>query len=476
VLTVFDLAEQDTQLKKASSNEYAGSCPSCHGTDRFRVKLTNDRWRFMCRNCWDPQEIHKTGKRAGQKRGFGDEIDYLRHFRKMSFQVAQAFIGGQETIVSNTPAAAVKRYMTDAWQKETYKAMQEHIDRLWSPDDTLALDYARSRGLTDETITQFQFGYALEDGIPRLMIPSINDGRYVCIYRRDLRPDVPKGERWKIAPGSTTNELYLANFLPLRSVPVVLCEDAFSALSVYQECGDLVTVVATGSANCCQTMENLSSLISAPLVLVALDADASGDKESLYWLNRLKNARRLRPLLKDINDMLMDSLDIRQWIEEAIHPPEQIVTPPAADIIEAVELKPLSDHHPLVDDRMPEAFKINTCYRCGRTGEAAWNLSMGMWACICSQIETFDQAQAGKATRIPVSDTRHALAPVQIRYSTPGARGLSEVCSQCGVVADRYGHEAIAYCQKCWNKVEVPWIEQYRALTGQIAVSEEVAS
>lgn len=94
----------------------------------------------------------------------------------------------------------------------------------------------------------------------------------------------------------------------------MLCEDAFSALSIYQECGDLVNVVATGGAECGLSTRWIARLACMPIVLIALDADAAGDKYAAEWGRRLKNAHRLRPLLKDANDMLMASWDLREWI------------------------------------------------------------------------------------------------------------------------------------------------------------------
>jgi Toprim-like len=191
---------------------------------------------------------------------------------------------------------------------------EAHQARLWS-NDTVALEYARQRGFYDHIIKQFQLGYSLHQGIPYLVIPSINAGQYVTVYRRDLRLDVPKGQRWKDAPGGTKDELYLADCLWLRKeMPVVLCEDSFSALSIYQECSDLVNVVATGGAECGLLTRWIARLACMPVVLIALDADAAGDKYAAEWEKRLKNARRLRPLLKDANDMLMDSWDLREWV------------------------------------------------------------------------------------------------------------------------------------------------------------------
>src|SRR2546423_1564819 len=85
-MDVLFLAQQDTQLHRASVNEQAGPCPGCGGDDRFRVKYHDEKWVFMCRGCWNSQEIlspeaaRACGKpqRAGEKRGWGDVIDYLR--------------------------------------------------------------------------------------------------------------------------------------------------------------------------------------------------------------------------------------------------------------------------------------------------------------------------------------------------------------------------------------------------------------
>ncbi|SRR6266702_270103 len=267
---VVTLAEEDTNLHKAAINELAGPCPGCGGSDRFRVRYSRDTgtWRFMCRSCYDASQFIAE---RGKKRGWGDSIDYLRHYRGMSFRQAQMVVGEQSG-TDYTPEEAQPRYLSDTWQKITHDAMQAHRNRLWS-DDTLALDYARSRGLYDHTIQQFQVGYSIHKSVPYLVIPSINDGCYVTVYRRDLRLDRPEGvPRWKDAPGGAKSELYLADCLFSRvNLPVVLCEDAFSALTIYQECGDLVNVVATGGAACCMTTKWIARLACMPLILYAPD-------------------------------------------------------------------------------------------------------------------------------------------------------------------------------------------------------------
>ena len=80
---VFSLAEEETSLHKVAVNEYAGACPGCGGTDRFRVRYSREKgtWSFMCRSCWDTGQYLPE---KGRKRGWGDAIDYVRHYRGMT--------------------------------------------------------------------------------------------------------------------------------------------------------------------------------------------------------------------------------------------------------------------------------------------------------------------------------------------------------------------------------------------------------
>jgi hypothetical protein len=329
-IDVISLAEQDTRLHKAAVHEYAGPCPdtSCRcQTDGFRVKWSGERWSFMCRGCWDSEQ-YLTEK--DRKRGWGDEIDYLRHYRKMSFQEAKTYLAeqGNQDRATASPARrpSASGYQAPTWQKVIADTVKECEQRLWAPDDTSALDYAHSRGLLDETIRKAHLGYSLKDGIPRLVIPnySLEVQHHVAVYRRDLRPDVPKDQRWKDAPGGTKSVLYLADCLQAKR-PTVLVEAPLDALSLAQECGDLVNVVATAGSGCCHNIKSLAALACMPCVLVAFDADAAGDEDAQWWLKRLKNARRFRPFLHDINDMLVDGWDIRQWLIDELAKDDPLV-------------------------------------------------------------------------------------------------------------------------------------------------------
>lgn len=354
MLSVLDLAYEDTQLSKESVNSLCGPCPNyargkCRcGENGFVVKWDNSRgeWRFSCRGCWPADEYLPE---KGRKRGFGDAIDYLRHFRDMSFQNAKALANDGETPTTQDAPTQPKQqagYTTDAWQKRTDEAVNTAIDTLWKSDDTSALEYIRSRGFIDDTITWARMGFSLKDGIPRLIIPSINDGRYVTVYRRDLRPDVPKDKRWIDASGGTKSELYLADCLK-RKLPTVLVESPLCALSILQEYGrDNINAVATGSSKGARSPKSLARLARMPLVLVAFDADKAGDDDADYWL-KLQNAHPLRPLLKDVNDMLVDGWDIKEWIEQAIAKHLEATPTPEQPEVDASHQEPEEEQPPI---------------------------------------------------------------------------------------------------------------------------------
>src|SRR6266550_3344359 len=367
MLNVKDLAEQDTSLKKESSREYAGPCPSpecSKKTDGFRVRSDEyGHWAFMCRGCWDARE---TLPDRDRKRGWGDAIAYLMHYRHVSLDdaIIQAMddssIGFEDAykryayekrwpyeraqqylldLGADKDQQRVKRpiqklkqgvdYNSPVWQEQVRKTVEEYAAALWTPDGSQGLEYALSRGLRYKTIQTARLGFSMQGGIPRLIIPLLNfyfhdheGGWYFTIFRRDLRPDCSHEERWKNALGSSTDELYLADCLKAKRV-TVLTEAPLDALSIAQECGDLVNAVATAGVSCGQNYANLARLALMPLVLVAFDADPAGDEKAKWWLDRLPNARRLRPFLHDVNDMLVDNWDIRVWVEREIDNPKQ---------------------------------------------------------------------------------------------------------------------------------------------------------
>ncbi len=328
MLNVMDLAQLDTHLHKASYREFAGPCPNpgcrCR-RDGFRVqpdkRMDKDgvaRGGFMCRGCWDPQ---CPPIRPDQPR-WGDPIDYLMHFKRMSYAQARAYLAGEEG--EREPVQQKKNshsdmltYRSEDWQTAARRMVQDGMHYLWYSDGRRGRDYVHSRGLSEEVILDARLGYSLKNDIPRLIIPFWANGLYVAISSRDLRSDIPKEKRWQDVAGGTKSEFYLADCLKTPR-PTVVLESPLDALSVVETCEDFVNVVATGGTNGARTKKNLIKLAQQDLVFLAFDADEAGDKEARWWLDHLPNARRLRPSQHDVNDMLVQGWDVRQWIIDAL--------------------------------------------------------------------------------------------------------------------------------------------------------------
>lgn len=305
-------------VRKSTSRggQYNGPCPWCQGTDRFRVQPHYGPYGFFaCSQC-------------GRS---GSAVDYLMQKRGLSKQAALAEVGWMPKDGS-TPSSLIPTSALDErprwnepqqlWQDAAIDFSRQCQRLLWSQQGALALTYLRGRGFSDKVIKGAMLGYhpsvaygpahlwgravKLPQGI---VIPWFIAGK---LWRVTIRDEtVAQGsERYtQIAGGS--NGLYLANSLRLKRSAVVLVEGEFDALSLVQECGDLVAVVAAGTTQGSHTPRWVARLSSQPRVLVAFDAEVQGDRAATWWMERLENADRLRPLWKDANQMLQDGAGLR---------------------------------------------------------------------------------------------------------------------------------------------------------------------
>lgn len=273
----------------------------------------------------------------------GSGVDYLMMKRGWSKREALAYVGwkpkdGNESqFVLPKSVLAGEVYPTHSapcqeWQTPAKAFVKYCVEKLWSEQGSQALDYLRSRGLTDETMKAAQLGYnpsemerpgakwgrkgklILKQGI---IIPWFIGEDLWRITIRDEKA-IDHRERYKQAAGGS-NGLYLAYTLGYDR-PVILVEGEFDALSIAQEAGHDVSVVATGSTEGAHTARWIAALARKDLVLVAFDAEERGDKASQWWLDRLECAHRLRPWWKDANQMLQDGVDLlNDWILPSLY-------------------------------------------------------------------------------------------------------------------------------------------------------------
>ncbi len=329
-IDLLTLAEQDgfRAVRRSTSRggQYNGPCPfpDCGGTDRFRVQPNQGTYGwFACTQC---------GRR-------GSAVDYLILRRGLPKREALALVGWRPKD-GRASCLALPAYVQDVrprwqeppeqWQEAATEFYQTCQHVLWSRRGAHALGYLRGRGLSDKIIQGAHLGYHPAEAyglaqvwgkatrLPRgIVIPWFFVGSLWRITIRDETVVQGASRYTQLAGGS--NGLYLADSpRRLQQPVVVLVEGEFDALSVLQECRDLVAVVATGTTQGSHTPRWVSLLAQQERVLVAFDAENSGDRAARWWLTRLDNACRLRPWWKDANQMLQDGADLHTWIAGAV--------------------------------------------------------------------------------------------------------------------------------------------------------------
>jgi DNA primase len=340
-IDILAIISQDTELRRVAAThggEYAGRCPFCGGTDRFRVwpEHPSGRGRWHC--------MGQRAGRAGCDRA-GDVVDYLQLRHGYSFRETVKYLTQRSqvwvsAVVSETPMPFPKSPVlqkahppSSTWQEAARAFVGTCQVSLWSSQGLKALEWLKARGLSEETITEAGLGYnsierwesASDWGregkhgrqqiwLPRgIVIPWWIDEQ---LWRVNIRR--PAGKPKYISPAGYATGLYNAGAVGSEK-PVMMLEGEFDALTVKQVAGDLVTPVATGSTSGARRMQWIVQLALCSAVLVSFDAEQDkGDRASLYWLGILDNAFRWRPYWEDVNAMVQDGVDVRAWVSAGL--------------------------------------------------------------------------------------------------------------------------------------------------------------
>jgi len=330
-MTILDLLHEDkiTTQYGASTHggEYKSPCPACYGTDRFcswpnRQDGVKRTW--FCRGC---------------NKG-GDDIEYLRHSRNMSYSQACAYLGVQPATVRqrhvyfHQPELSTRKVTqpTELWLKkaETFVA--------WAEEQLLTyLDapvWERLAGLQEETIRRFRLGFNSEehfrsreewglktivkdDGTPKklwlpvgLVIPHVANGKIVQVKIRlgDSEKNIPYLNLQAETPC----------FIPCSGDVFVVVESDLDAILLWQEVRDLAGVVSLGSVTN-PDKEAVNLLRKAKGVLIALDSDEAGGKKAWqWWTKHFPNAKRCmipKRYGKDPGEAHKNGLDLRMWVK-----------------------------------------------------------------------------------------------------------------------------------------------------------------
>ncbi len=243
----------------------------------------------------------------------------------------------------------------------------EAIQNLWEESGKAALKILRNKGLADNTIKEANLGYNLRDlfldreswGLPPeikengklkklwlpagIVIPLIENNQVIRLRFRRL-----EGEpRYYLLPGSNIRPMTWN----IDSKVLIIIESELDGLLLNQEAGDLVGVVALGSAASKPDKITRDALMHADLILVALDADEAGAKASWsFWPETYGTKVKRWPCImgKDPSDAWKNGLNIRAWViagisdtidrskttmESGNHTPQEITqTPPILEV------------------------------------------------------------------------------------------------------------------------------------------------
>lgn len=310
-------------VTQANGGEYSSPCPFCGGTKRFRTwpQKKEGQGRWWCRECGET----------------GDSIDLLRRCKGMSFREAKKILGLPDDYHRYSKARLRQPYSpiwkprtfvrpSDIWRGFAQKLIQRANEFLTRPHPMQEL---WQRRISVKTANFFHLGYIPKTcklpgrvlGIPEkdevwlpagILIPSF---RQEFVHQLRIRREhKTESGRYKIVTGSQVFPMFIRGRYPT----CVVVESDLDAIMIAQETNFLVNTISLGSAQ--NRPDNLlhKTLKRTNKIIVALDADESGDKGSEWWLRQYKHAVRLRPTEKDPGDMAMMGASINQWLCEAL--------------------------------------------------------------------------------------------------------------------------------------------------------------
>jgi len=158
-----------------------------------------------------------------------------------------------------------------------------------------------------------------------IVIPCYRNGQLIRLRIRRLENECATNDtksvypdmKYYLVPGSSAKASMILGDARFH----VVVESEFDAILLDQEAGNLISSIALGSAQNRPDEEIQNILKSSEGVLVALDADKTGGKETWnWWKENFPNARRLVPVRgKDPTEMMQNGVPLITWIEAGLN-------------------------------------------------------------------------------------------------------------------------------------------------------------
>ena len=382
------LMSRDIQLRRVASTrggEWAGPCPFCGGTDRFRVWPLSESPGYWCRQCGES----------------GDAITYAMKHDKLGFREACARLGADISMPmaprTRRPERRAEPAPAEEWQRQGLKVVALCEKQLWTERGERARAWLRGRGLKDNTLREWQVGYSSGLG----QCPSVSGQTELGQWLAGLW--VPEGivipglgvdgQLWYLKvrrPAGEPKYVQVKGSHPALvgrlkgKTTLLLTEGEFDAMLAWQEVGDLLDVATLGSAGADPTSW-LRWLLTYEHILVAYDVDKAGDEgaERLIWMPR---ARRLRVPLevgkegKDLSELFKAGGDLRAWLKCALlasggqGPTSQVGAASRESSGGRTDVRQAELGHQLREPR-----PTTRCYACG--ADEWWERPSGGWCC-----------------------------------------------------------------------------------------------
>lgn len=340
-MDILNLLQQDgIETKKVSSTkggEYHGPCPVCSGTDRFIVNpLLNPEkgGHFYCRQC------HLSG----------DALTYLIKIRGMRYPDACLELNITPEFKYNSKPTIPEQQtpqweprtisdVSDAWSTKAEAVLFEAYKTLLSPAGKKHREYLSQRGISTNTIKQARIGLVLspltfdrqawglsspekKDALNRLIwipegliIPMFHNNKVV---RLRIRQDNPKNsDRYILVAGSTT--AYLQHNQQFNQLnPSMVLESELDGWLIHQIAGGDLNVFSAGNSTTRPDLEAHLKIKQSP-ILISLDNDAAGQKETQWWRKQYPNSIIWPSVKKDPGDDFKAGIDLKKWVNDGIN-------------------------------------------------------------------------------------------------------------------------------------------------------------
>jgi DNA primase len=317
-----DLIGGYTDLRKAG-RELHGPCPFCGGTDRLLVN--GDIW--TCRQCLGTDKWHDAIAFVEKLKDlpFADACDWLARWANCTLP----------TSTTSTPAKTRRQARVycpeapaQAWREKARVVVTTCADALWSDAGSKAREYLHRRGLHDDTLRAWDFGFCnapnrkgMEIGglyvRHGITIPWVMAGLLWAVNVRLPKPDPGSKEKYKMIEGSRKAGALFGLDKMTGKEDVVIVEGEFDAMLAWQEIGDLVDVLTLGNAQARLSDRWIPRLLHIKRFWIATDDDKAGWECADYWLG-ITGARGMRVLPpggKDVTESWQNGESLGLWAD-----------------------------------------------------------------------------------------------------------------------------------------------------------------